>query len=165
MRRFALLLAVSVVGLVALNLRGVSVARADVDRSGNATVAPFGIGPDSQPHQLKTDTDGTLNVRNVLTTSCTNPRHSVVSLTAGVSTAVPGSALAGRSYVQITNSKENTGSPLVKCTIDGQAAVMGTTHPGDVFAPGDGNLYPIPSTLPAACTTDTTGTVVSVLEC
>jgi len=124
-----------------------------------------GAGPDLLVHPLATDTDGTLHVRSVLASSCPNPTHSVVSLTAGSASLVPAAALSGRVFVQINVTKENTGSPLVKCRADGIDPVMGAANPGDVYGVGDGYPYPLTSTQTLKCTTDTTGTVLTVLEC
>lgn len=89
----------------------------------------------------------------------------------GVSaTSVPASAQAARVYVQVCNSLQNSGNPLVKCRTDGTDPVMAITNAGDVFGVGDCKNYPIGGTNPDAgntlrCIADTASTNVTAFEC
>lgn len=60
---------------------------------------------------------------------------------------VPNYPAAGRVYVNVCNSLQNTSTILIKCRADGTAPVYaaGTTGAGDVLAAGDCVLYTAPS--------------------
>jgi hypothetical protein len=84
---------------------------------------------------------------------------------AGVS--VPNSAQPGRRGVTICNSTENTGAPKLKCLVNPDAGqpAMGLTQPGDVLAVGDCATYPVDSTVPVKCVSDTANTAAAATEC
>ncbi len=97
-------------------------------------------------------------------TTCTTPTHKITSV--GV-TAVntPSSQLASRRFVTLTNSPENSGSPKVKCRIDGVAPVMGNTNAGDVLTLGSSITYAVGAAVTPQCISDTASTAVISLEC
>lgn len=86
-------------------------------------------------------------------------------------TSVPASPNTGRAYIQVCNSLQNSGNPLVKCRSDGTDPVMAITNAGDVFGVGDCKNYPIGGTNPDAgtgtirCIADTAATNVTGFEC
>lgn len=82
-----------------------------------------------------------------------------------VSGATPSSQLASRRFIILCNSIQNSGSPLVKCRVDGVAPVMASGNPGDVLAPGDCATYAIAAATIPQCIADTASTNVTSYEC
>lgn len=96
--------------------------------------------------------------------TCTSPTHKVTSV--GVAAgSCPSSQLTSRRSIQLCNSIENTGNPLIKIRVDGTNPTMGTSNVGDVLAPGDCITYPIGSTVTPKCISDTAATALTSLEC
>lgn len=78
---------------------------------------------------------------------------------------VPTDQAAVRAYVEICNSLQNTGTPLLKCRVDGTAPVMAATNAGDVLGIGDCILYAIPASIAPQCISDAVGTNALSYEC
>lgn len=78
---------------------------------------------------------------------------------------VPATALAGRRWIQVCNSAENAGSPLVKIRVDGTAPVMGATEPGLVLSVGDCASFALLASVNVRAISDTAATAVSATEC
>ncbi len=78
---------------------------------------------------------------------------------------VPAIGTASRAYIEICNSLQNSGTPLLKCRTDGTAPVMAVTNPGDTLGIGDCKIYPIPSTIAPQCISDAVGTNALSSEC
>jgi hypothetical protein len=96
--------------------------------------------------------------------SCFSPTHTVtVSGLAAVN--CPASNLAGRRFITLCNSSENTGTPKVKIRIDGTNPAMGLTNVGDVLGVGDCITYVIGDGVVPKCISDTASTTVTGLEC
>ncbi len=97
--------------------------------------------------------------------TCLSPTHTITSvgLTAA---ACPASQLAGRRFVILRSSPENTGTPLIKIRIDGTNPVMGNTNVGDVLRVTDAPIiYYIGSGVTPKCISDTSSTALIGLEC
>ncbi len=82
---------------------------------------------------------------------------------AAVST--PAAQTAQRIYVELCNSTQNAGNPMVKCRVDNTAPVMAAGNAGDVLGIGDCKVYPVPSSNVPQCIADTAGTNVTSFEC
>lgn len=78
---------------------------------------------------------------------------------------VPTLPAAGRAYVEICNSLQNTGTPLLKCRADGIVPVMAVTNAGDVLGIGDCYAYSITASNPPQCIADAASTNALVHEC
>lgn len=81
------------------------------------------------------------------------------------STNTPAAQQAGRRYITICNSLQNTSTPSVKCRVDGTAPVMAATNAGDVLGVGDCILYPVSATVIPKCIADAAATNVTTFEC
>lgn len=90
--------------------------------------------------------------------------HKLVSV--GVAaTNVPATSATGRVYVEICNSLQNTGNPMIKCRADGTAPVMATGNAGTVLGIGDCVQFAAsPYNLPQ-CIADTASTNATTYEC
>lgn len=96
--------------------------------------------------------------------TCGTHKQSVVSVGL-TSTAMPSSPLAGRAWVDVCVSVENTSTPVVKCRADGTAPVIGTGNAGDPLNKGDCIRYVPPAGRIVRCISDTAATAVTVTEC
>lgn len=85
--------------------------------------------------------------------------------TSAVNVPATGANTATRYYVDVCNSSENTGTPLVKCLLNGVSPVMGITNPGDVLGVSDCWRYSVPGTDQITCISDTASTAVTSSEC
>jgi len=94
---------------------------------------------------------------------CGNPRLTV-TVVGTEAVAVPTTIAAGRRWIDICVSVENTGSPIVKCRADGVAPVMGATEPGDALMKGECIRYVRPTTA-IRCIANTAGVAVAATEC
>ncbi len=110
---------------------------------------------------LYTDLSGNLRTISGL---CASRLHTstVVGVAAG---NTPAAQLAGRRYVTLCNSLQNTGTPLVKCRVDGTSPVMAVTNAGDVLGLGDCIQYDIAAGVVPSCISDAAGTNVTSFEC
>lgn len=106
-------------------------------------------------------TDGGLPVTPQNCTSRANKSTTVTTIAA----TTPSTQLASRRYLVLCNSLQNTGSPYVKCRVDGTAPVMAVTNAGDVLGVGDCILYPINATISASCISDSATDYVTSFEC
>lgn len=95
---------------------------------------------------------------------CSSPTHAV-TVVSNTGATVPASALARRVTIDVCNSLENAGTPVMKCRMDGTAPVMGTANVGDVLAKGDCVRYRVGSGTSVKCISDTVGAVAHSLEC
>lgn len=96
---------------------------------------------------------------------CASPRETLtfVGTDAG---AVPSSNLAGRRFIYMCNSRENSGSPVLKCRIDGTNPAMGVDGgAGEVLAKGDCVKLDVGSGTNVKCIADTANTAVHSTEC
>lgn len=89
-------------------------------------------------------------------------KSTTVSTSAG---NTPSSQMAGREYLVLCNSLQNSGTPLVKCRVDGTSPVMAVTNPGDVLGVGDCITYTINASITASCISDGATTYVTSFEC
>lgn len=153
---------------------------------GNSLLLAFSAASAAQPIQLDSGNDrisvrggvlpsftcrvysGPVAATTVAGSQCTILTQTVVSV--GVAAvAVPASAQPGRASVEICVSAENAGSPKVKCLVDpavGKPA-MGVTEKGHVLQAGGVACvtYPVDSTHPISCISDTAATAVTTSEC
>lgn len=95
-------------------------------------------------------------------TSSSAHKSTTVGIAAG---NTPSAQTASRVYITLCNSLQNTGTPLVKCRVDGVAPVMAVTNPGDVLGIGDCITYPILAAQVPQCIADTATTYVTSFEC
>lgn len=96
--------------------------------------------------------------------SCASPSNKVTSV--GVASGnTPSAQLASRSAIMLCNSYENSGTPLVKCRIDGGTPAMGAATPGDVLYKGDCVIYAIGAAVVPKCISDTAATATTSTEC
>lgn len=87
------------------------------------------------------------------------------STTVGVAAVTtPATQLTARRYIIICNSPQNTGTPLVKCRVDG-TPVMAVTNPGEVLGVGDCFQYAVAASVIPSCISDTATTYVISYEC
>lgn len=82
---------------------------------------------------------------------------------AAVST--PATQTAQRIYIELCNSIQNSGNPLVKCRTDNTAPVSAAGNAGDVLGIGDCKVYAIPASNVPQCISDTASTNVTSYEC
>lgn len=84
-------------------------------------------------------------------------------------TLVPATQLAGRRELEVCNSEENAGSPLLKCLLDGTPGFLPSPDvgvpQGDVLSPGKCKSYPVDTSHVLRCISDTAGTIVTTSEC
>ena len=81
------------------------------------------------------------------------------------STNVPATALVKRKEITICNSRENTGTPILKCRTDNTAPVIGKTTPGVAMTPGDCVTFTLEAAKAVKCISDTAATAASAIEC
>lgn len=91
--------------------------------------------------------------------------HKLVTLTTASAANTPGVSATGRVYVEICNSLQNTGNPMVKCRADGQAPVMASGQAGTVLGIGDCVQFAASPYNVVQCITDTNSTNVTSYEC
>lgn len=89
-------------------------------------------------------------------------KNTVVGATAA---NVPAAQTAARIWIEICNSLQNSGNPILKCRVDGVAPVAASTNPGDVLGIGDCAHYAIISSNVPQCISDTAGTNALSYEC
>lgn len=87
------------------------------------------------------------------------------TVTGVAAVTTPANQNAGRVYVVLCNSLQNSGQPLVKCRVDGTTPVMAATNAGDVLGVGDCAQYAIGPTVVPQCISDTAATNVTSYEC
>ncbi len=78
---------------------------------------------------------------------------------------VPAVQTALRAYIEICNSLQNAGTPILKCRVDGTAPVMAVTNAGDTLGVGDCRVYPNASSVAPQCISDASGTNALSYEC
>ncbi len=77
----------------------------------------------------------------------------------------PSTQLATRVYLELCNSLQNSGNPIVKCRVDGTAPVAAAGNVGDVLGVGDCIRYDIGAATVPQCISDAAGTNVTSFEC
>lgn len=77
----------------------------------------------------------------------------------------PSTQLADRYYIQLCVSLEETGNPLVKCTVDGVDPAIGEANPGDTLRIGSCVTYAVAAGVVPRCISDTAATAVTSYEC
>jgi len=70
-----------------------------------------------------------------------------------------------RLYLEICNSYQNTGNPILKCRSDATAPVAASGNAGDVLGVGDCIRYSIPASNVVQCISDAAGTIATSYEC
>lgn len=80
-------------------------------------------------------------------------------------TPVPAVQAAGRSYVQLCNTLQNSSSTVIKCTPTGSSPVFAAGNPGQVLATGDCVTYTIKAAAAAQCIANGAGSNVDSYEC
>jgi hypothetical protein len=78
---------------------------------------------------------------------------------------VPTTSTASRISLEVCNSLQNTGTPLLKCRADGTAPVMAVTNAGDVLGIGDCRVFNIPASNVLQCIADAASTNALSFEC
>lgn len=76
---------------------------------------------------------------------------------------IPAAPNAARIYMQVCNSSENPGTPIVKCRVDGVAPVLGIANAGRVLSVDDCLISS--SDAGTYCISDTASTAVPSFEC
>jgi hypothetical protein len=120
----------------------------------------------TQPQKKTTTTSsgGKVLLDMAVAPVCGTPRQTVIAVGASAIT-VPASALSTRRWVDICVSIENETTPTVKCRVDGSDPVIGVAGAGDPLAKGDCVRYPVTSSQPVRCISNTPATAVTTLEC
>ncbi len=96
---------------------------------------------------------------------CKGTTSQKITTTGVAAVNTPSSQLAGRIYIEICNSLQNTGTPLIKCRVDGTAPVMAVGNVGDVLGIGDCIHYDIPAGVVPQCIADAATTYATSFEC
>ena len=76
----------------------------------------------------------------------------------------PTSQLSGRNVTVVCNSAENTGSPLLKVRVDGNAPVMGASTGGTVLAIGQCASFMLADNAVPLCIASAPGTLATTIE-
>jgi len=116
--------------------------------SGNTMV----VGPDG----------GAVVVQNA---QCTGASAHKITTVGAAAVNTPSAQNAGRMYIVLCNSLQNSSNPIVKCRIDGVAPVAASGNAGDVLGIGDCIRYDIPAAVVPQCISDAAGTNVTSFEC
>ncbi len=99
-------------------------------------------------------------------TQCSTVTGSQKITSVGVaSTTTPATQMANRIYIELCNSLQNSGNPIVKCRIDGTAPVAAATNLGDVLGIGDCIRYTVSAGIIPLCISDAAATYVTSFEC
>ena len=86
--------------------------------------------------------------------------------TVGVTAAnTPANNHVSRLYLEICNSYQNSGNPILKCRADNTAPVAASGNAGDVLGIGDCIRYAVPATNVVQCISDAAGTIATSYEC
>ncbi len=110
------------------------------------------VGPDG----------GAVLVQNVQCTGASSQKITTVGTSAG---NTPSAQAAGRIYIELCNSIQNSSNPIVKCRVDGSAPVAAAGNVGDVLGVGDCIRYTINAATVPQCISDAAGTNVTSYEC
>lgn len=78
---------------------------------------------------------------------------------------VPASSSLNRIYVEICNSLQNTGNPLMKCRADGTAPVNAIGSGGTMLGIGDCVQFAVPAANAVQCIADSANTYATSYEC
>ncbi len=96
---------------------------------------------------------------------CRGTSSQKITTTGVAAVNTPSAQLAGRIYIEICNSLQNTGTPYIKCRVDGTAPVMAAGNVGDVLGVGDCIRYDIPAGVVPQCIADAATTYATSFEC
>lgn len=97
---------------------------------------------------------------------CTTNAHKITVVTSSTAVSTPSSQLTGRRFIVLCNSLQNSGSPILKCRVDGVSPVIAAGNPGDVLGIGDCIQYAIPSSVVPHCISNSgAGINVTSYEC
>ena len=107
---------------------------------------------------------GASGIPSGIITTCNSPTETVVSV-GTTATNCPAAQVAGRKYVVICNSIENSGTPKAKVRIDGTAPVIGITAIGTALGKGDCVTFHVSDGIVPQCIADTASTGVSIIQC
>lgn len=116
---------------------------------GSGTVV---VGPDG----------GAVRVQDV---QCTGAGSQKITTVGVVASNTPAAQAAGRIYLELCNSLQNAGNPIVKCRIDGTPPVAAAGNVGDVLGIGDCIRYTVSTAVVPQCISDAAGTNVTSFEC
>jgi hypothetical protein len=124
--------------------------------------APGAYGP--WPVKLEAIPDGGYSVISTFPVQCATDGHKNTSV--GVAAAnTPSTQQSSRKYLELCNSLQNAGNPLVKCRDDGTAPVMAAGNAGTVLGVGDCVIFSVPTATVVQCIADAAATNVTSREC
>ncbi len=142
-----------------------STVKADQGRPGNQGPWPVLIsGTVPGAAAVVTGPDGgAVRVQDV---QCSSGAGSQKITSVGVaSTTTPATQLTNRMYIELCNSLQNSGNPIVKCRVDGTPPVAAATNVGDVLGIGDCIRYTVAAGVVPLCISDAAATYVTSFEC